>query len=133
MLDRDPTEAEEWIRSWSAQASARAEATTAMADRVAGVTTTAANLDGTVRVRIASSGVLLGLELDDRTRALSGRDLAAEIMATMRRAQAKLAESVTAAVRETVGVDTETGQAVIASFRQRFPADEPDDDLDGRR
>lgn len=133
MLGRDPAEAEEWIRSWSAQASARAEAATQLADRVATISATAANFDGSIRVRVSSSGVLEGLELDDRTRALPGRDLADEIMRTMRRAQAKLTESVATAVKETVGTDTESGQAVIASFRSRFPADDPDDDRTDRR
>jgi hypothetical protein len=39
----------------------------------------------------------------------------------MRRAQAALAESVAAAVDETVGAGTETGKAVLDSFTQRFP------------
>jgi len=133
VLGNDPEAAEEWVRSWSAQVSARAEAATAMADRVAGISASASNLDNSVRVTVAASGVLDGLELDNRTRSLSGPDLAAEILRTMRRAQAKLTESVSAAVKETVGTDSETGRAVIASFQHRFPADEPDDDRGDRR
>jgi hypothetical protein len=61
---------------------------------------------------------------------MSGSDLAAEIMATMRRAQRRLTELVAEAARETVGVDSETGRAVLAGFERRFPASTEDDDRD---
>ena len=126
MLGRNLDDAEEWVRSWSSPVSGRAEAAAALADRVAGLTASATGDAGAIRVTVASSGNVTALGLDDRVQRLRGDDLAAEIMRTMRRAQAGLSERVAEAVDETVGADTETGRAVRESFAQRFPA-EPDE------
>lgn len=118
MLGRNLDDAGEWVRSWNSQPSGRAEATATLADRVAGLSASATGRDGAVRVSVDSSGNVTALELVDT-------DLAAEVLRAMRRAQAGLAEQVAAAVRETVGPDSETGKAVLESFTQRFP--EPED------
>jgi hypothetical protein len=128
MLGRDPDEAQEWVRSWTAQVSARAEAAAELSDRVALITSSASSADGDVRVTVAASGVVTGLELDDRVRRLSGAELAGSILATIARAQAGLAQRVASAVRETVGLDSESGRAVLDSYARRFP---PDDQGDG--
>lgn len=125
MLGRDLDDAQEWVRSWAAGISERAEASARLADRVAAITATATSADGAIRVSVAGSGVMNGLELDDRVHRLSGVDLADEILRVMRRAQSMLTEQVTAAVADTVGVDTESGRAVIDSFTQRFPPEPP--------
>ncbi len=122
MLGPNVEDAEEWVRSWSSQVSGRAEATAALANRVAGLTSSATGDGGAIRVTVASSGNVTGLALDDRVQRLPGQDLATEIMRTVRRAQAGLSERVARAVDETVGADTETGRAVLESFAQRFPA-----------
>ena len=125
MLGRDVDDAEDWVRSWSGQASGRAEAARALADRVSVLTATATGADRAVRVTVGSSGAVTGLELDDRVQRMTGAQLSEEILRVMRRAQAGLADEVARAVAETVGADTETGRAVLDSYTQRFPA-EPD-------
>jgi YbaB/EbfC DNA-binding family len=121
VLGRNLDDAEEWVRSWSSQDSGRAEATATLADRIAGLAASATGGDGAVRVHVNSGGNVTALDLDDRARRLSGADLAAEIMRTMRRAQSGLRERVAVAVGETVGAESETGRAVLDSFTQRFP------------
>ena len=128
MLGRDPDAAQEWLRSWTAQVSEQARATAELSDRVAAVTATAESPDRLVRVTVNATGALTGLELDDRVQRLSGADLARIIMATVARAHARITDQVTAAVRDTVGVDTETGRAIIDSYDRRFPP--PPDDGD---
>jgi hypothetical protein len=122
VLGRNLDDAEEWVRSWSSQVSGRAEAAAALADRVAALSASATGDDGAIRVTVASSGNVTGLDLSDDVRRLTGAELSAEIMLAYRRAQAGLTEQVAAAVDETVGADTETGRAVLQSFAQRFPA-----------
>jgi hypothetical protein len=97
--------------------------TAALADRVATLSASATGDDGAIRVTVAGSGLVTGLDLEDRVRRLSGPALAAEIMRTIRRAQATLTEQVATAVDETVGARSETGKAVLDSFSQRFPAE----------
>jgi hypothetical protein len=89
---------------------------------MATLTSTADGDDGAIRVTVASSGNVTGLELDDRVQGYSGADLAAAILQVMRRAQAGLLDRVAAAVKETVGADSETGRAVLDNFAQRFAA-----------
>ena len=48
MIGRNLDDAEEWLRSWTAQASARAEAAQQMSDRVAGLTSTVTVADGAI-------------------------------------------------------------------------------------
>jgi hypothetical protein len=121
MLGRDADEAQEWLQSWTAQVSARAEAAVELSDRVSAVTASASSEAGAVRVTVAASGVVTALELDDRVRALSGAALAETIMATIGRAQASLTARVQSVVRDTVGADSEAGRAVVQSYAQRFP------------
>ena len=123
MLGHNVDDAEEWVRSWSSQVSGRAEATAALADRVAGLAASASGADGAIKVTVASSGNITSLELEDSVQRYAGADLAAQILRVMRRAQAGLCDRVAEAVDETVGADTETGRAVLESFAQRFPVD----------
>jgi DNA-binding protein YbaB len=95
----------------------------ALADRVATLSASATGGDGAVTVTVAGSGLVTGLRLDDR---LGGEALSAEILHTMRRAQAAVATQVAAAVDETVGTESETGRVVLDGFVRRPPG-EPDD------
>jgi hypothetical protein len=126
VLGKELDDAEARTRSWSDPEPGRTGAISALADRVATLTASATGADRAIRVTVASSGIVTGLDLDDRVQRMSGAELSEEILRVMRRAQAGLAERVTEAVRDTVGEDTETGRAVLASYGQRFPA-EPDE------
>ena len=107
-------------------ASGSMSSTVALADRVATLSASATGDDGAVRVTVAGSGLVTGIELDDRVRRLPGTMLAAELMRTIRRAQAAIVGQAAVAVDETVGAGSETGKAVLDSFSQRFPL-EPDE------
>lgn len=120
--------AEDWLDSWVGQANAQAAHSVELSRRVATLTGTSEGRDGAIRVTVGSAGQVERLELDERVRELSGPRLAEEIMSVMRRAQATLAARVAEEVRATVGVDTETGRAVIHSFDSRFPTVEREED-----
>jgi DNA-binding protein YbaB len=93
-----------------------------LADRIASLRASATGDDGVVTVTVAGDGVVTGLRLDDRVQRFTGATLSAEILRTMRRAQAALADQVAEAVDEELGAATEAGKAVLDSFSQRFPA-----------
>jgi hypothetical protein len=86
--------------------------------------------DGSIEVTVAGSGVMTDLKLDDRVRTWPADQIAAAVLAVMRRAQASLATRVAEIADETVGADSETGRAVVDGFARRFPA--PPDDEDDR-
>ncbi|MFG2169482.1 YbaB/EbfC family nucleoid-associated protein [Micromonospora chersina] len=130
----DADAAEEWVRSWAASVSDRAAQAQEMSRRVADLTATAAGADGAVRVTVAASGIVTELWLHDRVRSWPATRIAAEIMATTRRAQARLAGAVADVAAQTVGAGSETARAVVASYTTRFPEppEESDDDRSPR-
>nr|WP_143234981.1 hypothetical protein [Actinoplanes atraurantiacus] len=72
------------------------------------------------------------LRLDRRARGYDDDRLAAEILRTMRRAQAELAGAVAEIAHRTVGADSPTGRSVVSSFDSRFPRPVEGDDADDR-
>ncbi len=96
-----------------------------LADRLASLSASATGDDGVVTVTVAGSGIVTGLRLDDRVQQHTGATLSAEILRTMRRAQAALVTQVTEVVDETVGTSSETGRAVLESITPQVP--EPDE------
>lgn len=124
--------AEEWLNNWTASVNAQAERAAQLTSRVAALTANAESGDGSIKVTVGSTGQIEKLALDDRVQRLSGEELSRQILAVMRKAQASLSTLVTAEVAATVGVDTETGRAVIGSFETRFPQP-ADDGRDGER
>jgi DNA-binding protein YbaB len=120
-----PDEAEQWIDAWSAGVSERARAAQEMSLRVSALTVTAVGRDGAVEVTVGGSGTITDLRLDDRVTRWPARELAAEVLATMRKAQASLTGKVAEIAAATVGADSETGRAVVDGFAQRFPVVDP--------
>ncbi len=119
MLGRNMETSADAQRSWTTPASDHTDAAAVLADRVASLTSEAENTDHGVRVTVASSGILTGLELAKMP------ELARAILRTMRQAQHGLTDRVADAVADTVGADSETGRAVLDSFAQRFPIEPP--------
>jgi DNA-binding protein YbaB len=122
-------DADAWVDSWAAGVSARAQAAQELSERVSMLSVSASGRDGAVEVTVAGSGVMTGLRLDDRVLSWPGEEIAAQVMAVMRRAQGSLAARVAEIAGETVGADSETGRAVVDGFARRFPV-LPDDDDD---
>lgn len=69
---------------------------------------------------VASSGSVTRLHLDERIRDRSAAKTAEQMLAVIRETHAKLMHLATDATAETVGVDNETGRAIVDSFAQRF-------------
>jgi DNA-binding protein YbaB len=124
--------AEDWLNNWTASVNAQAERAAQLTSRVAALTAKAESSDGSIKVTVGSTGQIEKLALDDRVQRLSGEELSRQILSVMRKAQASLSTLVTSEVAATVGVDTETGRAVIGSFETRFPQP-PEDDREGER
>ncbi|GAA1801748.1 hypothetical protein GCM10009835_20470 [Planosporangium flavigriseum] len=121
-------DADAWVDSWAASVSARAQAAQELSERVSMLSVSAASRDGAVEVTVAGSGVMTDLKLDDRVRSWPADQIAAQVLAVMRRAQGSLAARVAEIADETVGADSETGRAVVDGFARRFPAPPDDED-----
>jgi DNA-binding protein YbaB len=122
---RDLDEAARLVDDWQAGIEARAAQARELASRLSTLTASARSDDGLVSVTVGSSGEVTDLELKEGIRDRPAAETARAILATMRSAQASLTAAATAVTAETVGADSETGKAVIASYvsRQRPPDD----------
>ena len=127
-----PDDAQRWLDDWESNASTKLALARQLAEQVAQVSLTAANQDGSVEVTVDSAGAMTGLRLSEATRKRPADELSQEILTVMRRAQAKLAARVGDIAATTVGADSESGRALVATFEQRYPVeitDEPDRDI----
>ncbi|MGV9211030.1 YbaB/EbfC family nucleoid-associated protein [Micromonospora sp. RB23] len=121
---------ENFVASWAAGISERAARAHELSERVATMSATAEGADGAVQVTVAASGAMTDLRLDDRVLRWRADEIAAEVLAVMRRAQGRLAPQVAEAAAETVGADSETARAVVGSYESRFP-EVPEEDEQG--
>jgi DNA-binding protein YbaB len=122
--------ADDWIDSWAASVSARAQAAQELSERVSMLLVSVSGRDGAVQVTVAGSGVMTDLRLDDRVLRWPASEIATQVMSVMRRAQASLASRVAEIADETVGADSETGRAVVDGFARRFPVPPDDEEKD---
>ena len=115
--------AEDLVDGWLAKIEERAAQSAVLAARLGELTATARSEAGRVSVTVGATGLMTALELDEAIRDQPATDTAREIIATVRTAQAALAEQASAVTAETVGADSETGRAVLASYVGRFHSD----------
>lgn len=125
-LGDQATDAERRVEQWATQVAEKAQRYQDMQAQIAEITITESSGDGAVRLTVGASGVLTDLELSDRAGQLPPEQLAAQIMATMRRAQGRLSARVADVMQASVGEDTETVNSVVSSYQQRFPV-QPDE------
>ncbi|MFC7533859.1 YbaB/EbfC family nucleoid-associated protein [Actinoplanes sp. GCM10030250] len=125
---RDIDAAEEWLDSWTANVNAQASRAADLAHRTSRLTAESRNSSGSIQVTVTATGQIDDLRLDDRVHDLPAAELAEQILQVMRQAQHQLTEQLTAEVRDTVGLDSETGQAVLDAYAHRFPRPEATDE-----
>lgn len=115
----------EFVR-WAAAVAAESEKYQQVSTRVTEAVVHEASRDGLVKVTVGTSGVLRDLEISDQARGVSGATLAASIMTTLHRAQSRIADAVSEIVTE-VGMDApRDAEALVSSYRRRFPEPAPD-------
>ncbi|CRK60573.1 hypothetical protein [Alloactinosynnema sp. L-07] len=122
----DGFQTEQEMRRWAADIEAKAQRYQSMQAEVATVTVTEVSRDDVVRVTVDATGAVTDLVISDKSRDLPGAELSTMVLTTMRRAQSKITEQVAEVMVRTVGDDEQTVNAVVDSYRQRFPEPEPD-------
>lgn len=91
------------------------------------VSVTETSPDGHVSVTVNSGGVPTDLRITDEALSQTGAQVAAAVMATMRRAQGRLAGRMGEVMQATIGDDKATMDRVLDVYRDRFPEPEPDE------
>lgn len=87
---------------------------------LAKMSVTASSPDGVVTVTVDASGLLTALRIEDRGTPLPGKEVAASVLATLKRAQADLPDRA-ADVLRSFEDDPEAVDGALADYRERFP------------
>jgi hypothetical protein len=86
-----------------------------MAERIDQILVTEDSRDGAVRVTVSAAGLLTDLQLADR-------EVAAQILACVRKAQSRIPDLMRTAMLETVGTQDPNIHLVLAAVAERFPS-----------
>jgi YbaB/EbfC DNA-binding family len=119
MFDGNFDAAERMVDDWQAGFEQRATQARELSARLAQLRATARSADESVTVTVGSSGDLIDLALHERIRERPAADTAREILKTLQAARATLIAAVTSVTDETIGTDSQTGQAIIAAYTGR--------------
>jgi len=129
--DQDLDAIERRIDDWQAQITQRAAQAKVLSEQLGQLTAVGRAGDGLVEATVGASGGLTRLLLDERTRDQSAARTAEQIMAAVRAAQTELTRLATEATAQTLGLESETGRALVASFANRLPGPARDSGSDG--
>ncbi|WP_037354867.1 YbaB/EbfC family nucleoid-associated protein [Amycolatopsis orientalis] len=110
-----------------ARAKRKAERYQAMQAAVGQVSVTETGKDGLVTVTVDSAGNVTDLRIADRVRELSGEQVAAAVLTTLRRAQSRLPDRLGEVMAETIGDDRQTVDTIVGNYRAKFPEPEPEE------
>jgi DNA-binding protein YbaB len=128
---RDPDEAQRQIDAWAQGFADKAQRYQAAQERTEQVRLTESSADGAVRVTVGADGTVTDLEFGNRARTIPLPELSGQILATMRRAQAGIAERVAEVMTEQLGdEDQQTRSLLLDNLRTRFPVPEADEPLE---
>lgn len=114
----------ERIDEWERGFAVRAAEAKALAERTSQLSATASDRDALVEVTVGSNGQVTDLRLDERIRRQPAATTARQILVAMRAAQEDLVRKISEAAAETVGMESETGRAVLAGLHARLGLDE---------
>jgi DNA-binding protein YbaB len=114
------------VDGWERNAAEKAAKFQAMANRAAEVVITESVAGGAVSATVGNNGIPTGIAMTDRVRDMSPDEIAANVMAAIRQAQARYPQALAEIVAETVG-DDPAGRHVIATAEQNFPAQEEEE------
>ena len=129
-----PVDPEDAIHDWAARAERQAALTSELSERLQQSRVTAESPGGEMELTVDHSGGLAGLRLSERAMRLPSEELSEMILATSRRAQAKLAQQVSDMVSSLYGAGSETASFIGGAYAEQFPEpDEEDDEERARR
>ena len=123
MFDTDPDQMELRLSQWAQGFADQADRFHRMRAQVEQIRVTDSSPDGAVRVTVDSSGALTDLALTDKIYGMPPPEVAAQVMACLRRAQQQLAPLVQETMQATIGGEHLLVDNVVSGYRERFGAD----------
>ncbi|HWC84602.1 MAG TPA: YbaB/EbfC family nucleoid-associated protein [Pseudonocardiaceae bacterium] len=124
--DIDGGRTEAMLDNWLADAEASAARYQQLGKDMAAVSVAESSPDGLITVTVDAGGLVIGLRISERaTESAPGPALAATVLATMRRAQARIAGQVAELMRTTIGSDPAMEETVLGELSAKFPEPPP--------
>ncbi|TDV48708.1 YbaB/EbfC DNA-binding family protein [Actinophytocola oryzae] len=115
------------LDNWEHDAVEKAAKFQDMADRVAEVAITESVADGAVSATVGNNGLPTDIAMTDRVREMSPDEIAANVMAAIRKAQSRYPQRLAEIMAETVG-DDPAGAHIVAEAERNFPPPPEDDE-----
>lgn len=109
------------LDNWERDAEQKAARFQSMADRVAEVSITESVAGGAVSATVGNNGLPTNIAMTDKVREMAPDDIAASVMAAIRKAQSKYPQRLAEIMAETVG-DDPAGAHIVATAERNFPA-----------
>lgn len=126
-------EPDDVLAGWQHRMEQQTSLTMELSRRMENTQTFAESSGGEVVVTVDSSGGLAQLQLNDQSMRMLPRDLAALILETSRRAQAKLAKQMVEVVEGLYGAESATAAFIGGTYTDRFPGQPGGDEQGDRR
>ncbi|HET9144407.1 YbaB/EbfC family nucleoid-associated protein [Actinophytocola sp.] len=122
------------VDDWERDATEKAARFQRMAEQVEQVTITESVANGAVSVTVGPNGLPTNITMTDGVRAMEPEQIAGNVMAALRKAQARYPERLAEILAETVGTDDPAARHILAKAEESFPSVEDDgqDDADPR-
>lgn len=117
-----PIDPDDMIDSFQARVGEQTQQALQLSAELERAEVTARSSGGEVTVRVNSAGGLADLRFHPESDALTRDELARVVLATSRRAQAKLAEQVSALVAGVYGAGSGTAALVTEAYTSRYPS-----------
>jgi DNA-binding protein YbaB len=129
----DAAHTEQQLNKWAADITANAQRFQDISREVAALHVRETSRDNVVEVTVDARGAVTDLRISDRAREMSGQELTALVLGTMRRAQHKITERVADAMAPMAQKDPQTVRTVVDGYQQRFPEPPPEGFVEGNR
>lgn len=120
MVDSVP-DAMRMIDDWERNATEKAARFQRMAERVEQVSITESVANGAVRVTVGHNGLPTDIAMTDGVRSMEPQQIAANVMAAIRKAQSRYPERLAEILADTVGEDDPAAQHILAKAHESFP------------
>jgi DNA-binding protein YbaB len=130
MADSAP-DAARMIDDWERNAVEKVARFKELAEQVEQVAITESVADGAVRVTVDHNGLLTDIAMTDGVRWMEPSEIAANVMAAIRRAQSRYPARLAEILADTVGEDDPAARHILARAEETFPAT-PDEALSER-
>ncbi len=121
-------DANDEMTDWAARVEQQTALTTELSERLQRARATAESPAGEVAVTVDNAGGLADLRLSEQATRLPSAELSELILATSRRAQARLAQQVADLTTSMYGTGSATASFINGAYAEQFP--EPDDNDD---